>query len=445
MPVRWVGNRVREAPEVRAAAVQAVGLAVVAAAAEAEQMLIGEIISVAIGALRANKLRSLLTMLGIVIGVGAVIAVVALGSGAQQAVKDKIAALGTTLLTVNPGQQRGGGGGIAIAGGQQRLVIDDAKAVDERATNLLAVQPEMRSQQQVVYGNKNASTQIIGTTPNYLEVRKYTLKAGRMFAAADDEGRQRVAVLGSAVVDNLGITTPEALIGETVRIRGTQFTVVGVLASKGQANAFQNPDDQVLVPINTARFKINGSDRLASISALAESEDKIPDAMADIQRVLRRQHKIRQGSPDDFQIRNQSDILATTQETTQVMTYLLSGIAAVSLLVGGIGIMNIMLVSVTERTREIGIRKALGATKFNILLQFLIEAVVLCVLGGIVGIALGAGGASIMSKTAGWSTQVSSTAIVMAFMFSAFVGVAFGVWPARRAATLDPITALRYE
>ena len=406
-------------------------------------MLIGEIISVALGALRANKLRSALTMLGIVIGVGAVIAVVALGTGAQQAVKDRIAALGTTLLTVSPGQQRGQG--VAIAGAQKRLTIDDAKAVDERATNLIAVQPEMRSMQQIVFGNKNANTTVVGTSPNYLEVRKYTLRAGKMFTAADDEGRQRVVVLGNTVLTNLGVTTPEALIGETVRIRGTQFTVVGVLASKGQASAFQDPDDEVLVPIETARFRVNGTDRLNSISALAESEDKIPDAMGDIQRVLRREHRIAQGLPDDFQIRNQSDILATTQETTQVMTYLLSGIAAVSLLVGGIGIMNIMLVSVTERTREIGIRKALGATRFNILLQFLIEAVVLCCLGGVLGIGLGAGGALIMSKTAGWSTQVSTAAIVMAFAFSAFVGVAFGVWPARRAAVLDPIVALRYE
>src|SRR5678816_1087948 len=387
-------------------------------------MLLGEIISVALGALRANKLRSLLTMLGIVIGVGAVIAVVALGTGAQQAVKDRIAALGTTLLTVNPGQQRGQG--VAIAGGQQRLTIDDANAVDERATTLLAVQPEMRSQQQVVYGNKNANTQIIGTTPNYLEVRKYTLKVGKMFTAADDEGRQRVVVLGAAVVDNLGITTPEALIGENVRIRGTQFLVIGVMAPKGQANAFQNPDDEVLVPIQTARFRVNGSDRLQSISALAVSEDKIPDAMADIQRVLRRQHKIRQGLPDDFQIRNQSDILATTQETTEVMTYLLSAIASVSLLVGGIGIMNIMLVSVTERTREIGIRKALGATRWNILLQFLIEAVVLCVLGGAIGIATGTTASTIMKRSMGWDTALSPASIGLAFAFSAFVGVAFG-------------------
>jgi putative ABC transport system permease protein len=425
------------------AAARAAVVAVVEGAGK--PMLIGEIISVALGALRANKLRSLLTMLGIVIGVGAVIAVVALGTGAQQAVKDRIAALGTTLLTVMPGQQRGGGGGIAIAGASRRLTIEDAMALDERATNVLAVQPEMRSQQQIVWGNKNANTQIIGTTPNYLEVRKYTLQAGRMFTAADNEGRQKVAVLGSAVLDNLGVNTPDALIGESVRIRGTQFTVIGTLASKGQANAFQNPDDEILIPIQTARFSVNGSNRLASISALAETEATIPDAMADIQRVLRRQHRTPQGQPDDFQIRNQADILATTQETTQVMTYLLSGIAAVSLLVGGIGIMNIMLVSVTERTREIGIRKALGATRFNILLQFLIEAVVLCVLGGVIGIGLGAAGAAIMSKTAGWTTQVSSTAIFLAFAFSAFVGVAFGVWPARRAATLDPIVALRYE
>jgi len=408
-------------------------------------MLIGEIISVALGALRANKLRSLLTMLGIVIGVGAVIAVVALGTGAQQAVKNRIAALGTTLLTVNPGQQRGGGGGIAIAGAVQRLTIDDAKALDERATNVLAVQPEMRSQQQIVYGNRNASTQIIGTSPNYLEVRKYSMKVGKMFTAADDEGRQRVVVLGSAVVDNLGITTPEALIGENVRIRGTQFTVIGVLASKGQSSAFGNPDDQVLVPINTARFRINGSDRLQSISALAESEEKIPDAMADIQRVLRRQHKIRQGLPDDFQIRNQSDILATTEETTKVMTYLLSGIAAVSLLVGGIGIMNIMLVSVTERTREIGLRMAIGARGKDVLLQFLVEAIVISLIGGMIGIGMGFGLSAAVQKFMQWPADISPDAIALAFGFAALTGVFFGFYPARKAASLDPIEALRFE
>ncbi|MEP6620398.1 MAG: ABC transporter permease [bacterium] len=406
-------------------------------------MLFGEIIRVALGALRANKLRSLLTMLGIVIGVAAVIAVVALGAGAQGAVKDRISSLGTTLLTVNPGQQRGGGG---IAFDQSmKLTIADAKAIEDRATNITAVQPEINSRQQVQYLNQNTSTNIIGTTANYLEVRKYDLAAGRMFTTAEDEGRQRLVVLGSAVLDNMNIRAPEAIVGEPVRIRGLQFIVIGVLKSKGQASPFGNPDDQVLIPITTGRFRVFGSDRLRSISVLSATEDKIPDAMADVQKVLRREHRLVRGKADDFQIRSQADFLNTLGETTQVFTYLLSGIAAVSLLVGGIGIMNIMLVSVTERTREIGIRKALGATRSAILLQFLIEAVVLCLLGGLIGALVGSGGATLMSTFFQWNTSISPSSIVMAFVFSALVGVLFGVWPARRAASLDPIVALRYE
>jgi len=407
-------------------------------------MLLGEIIRVALGALRANKLRSLLTMLGIVIGVAAVIAVVALGTGAQTAVKDRISSLGTTLLTVIPGQQRGMG---VTFDQSMKLTMDDAKALDDqsRAPSLTAVQPEMNSRLQVQYQSLNTNTSIVGTTANYLEVRKYELAAGRMFTRAEDEGRQRVAVLGPTVLEALGINSPEAIIGEPVRIRGIQFTVVGVLKSKGQATPFGNPDDQVLVPITTGRFRLFGSDRLRSVSVLAQSEDKIPDAMADIQRVLRREHRLTQNKPDDFMIRSQADFLNTLGETTQVFTYLLSGIAAVSLLVGGIGIMNIMLVSVTERTREIGIRKALGATRANILLQFLIEAVVLCLLGGLIGALVGSGGATAMSAFFQWNTIISPAAIAAAFVFSAVVGVLFGVWPARRAASLDPIVALRYE
>ena len=405
-------------------------------------MLIGEIIRVALGALRANKLRSLLTMLGIVIGVAAVIAVVALGTGAQSAVKDRISSLGTTLLTVMPGQQRG----MGISFDQSmKLTMDDAAALEDRAPNLSAVQPEMTSRLQVQYLNQNTNTSIVGTTSNYLEVRKYQLEAGRMFSRSEDEGRQRVAVLGPTVLEALGINSPDAIIGEPVRIRGIQFTVIGVLKSKGQSTPFGNPDDQVLVPITTGRFRLFGSDRLRSISVLAQSEEKIPDAMADVQRVIRREHRLAQGRPDDFMIRSQADFLNTLGETTQVFTYLLSGIAAVSLLVGGIGIMNIMLVSVTERTREIGIRKALGATKANILLQFLIEAVVLCLLGGLIGALVGSGGATAMSKFFQWNTIISPSAIAAAFVFSAVVGVVFGVWPARRAAGLDPIVALRYE
>src|SRR4029078_4859234 len=391
-------------------------------------MLLGEIIRVALGALRANKLQSLLTMLGIVIGVAAVIAVVALGTGAQSAVKDRISSLGTTLLTVIPGQQRGMG---VTFDQSMKLTMDDAKALDDqsRAPSLTAVQPEMNSRLQVQYQSLNTNTSIVGTTANYLEVRKYELAAGRMFSRAEDEGRQRVAVLGPTVLEALGINSPEAIIGEPVRIRGIQFTGVGVLKSKGQATPFGNPDDQVLVPITTGRFRLFGSDRLRSVSVLADSEAKIPDAHADIQRVIRREHRVPQGRPDDFMIRSQADFLNTLGETTQVFTYLLSGIAPVSLLVCGIGIMNIMLVSVTERTREIGVRKALGATPKNILLQFLIEAVVLCLLGGGGGIIFGWLGAMALAKFGNFNTSVAPSSILLAFFFSGFVGILFGVWP----------------
>jgi putative ABC transport system permease protein len=406
-------------------------------------MLIGEIITVALGALRANKLRSLLTMLGIVIGVAAVIAMIALGNGAQKAVKDRISALGTTLLTVQPGQAFGMGG--IRSGDQQKMTMDDAKAIEEHSEHITAVQPEMQRQLQIQYNNRNANTSIIGTTPNYLEVRKYELEAGKMFTTGHDAARARVAVVGPAVAQLLGFDNPIALVGEQVRIRGIQFDVIGVLKSKGQGGGFGNPDEQVLIPLNTARFRAMGTDRLRSINVLASNENDIPLAMAEIQKVLRREHRLRPGKEDDFNIRNQSDFLNTLGETTAVFGLLLAGIATVSLVVGGIGIMNIMLVSVTERTREIGVRKALGATRINILSQFLIEAIVLCILGGIVGIIVGSGTAYMLSRSFSWNTQISSSAVIMAFLFSAAVGVVFGVWPARRAAMLDPIQALRYE
>jgi putative ABC transport system permease protein len=407
-------------------------------------MLFGEILAVALGALRANKLRSALTMLGIVIGVAAVIAMVALGTGAQSAVADRIASLGTTLLTINPGQQRGMG--VAIQDQQVRLTLSDARALEDRGENFHSVQPEMGRSLQVTFQNKNTNVQIVGTSANYLEVRKFKLAAGRMFTRAENDGMQRVAVVGPAVATNMGLQSSDAMLDENIRIRGVQFKVVGVLESKGQTGMMgQNPDEQILIPINTARFRVIGGDRVRSISVLAESEDKIPEAMASIQKILRREHRLAGTRPDDFQMRSQADFLNTLGETTAVFTYLLSGIAAVSLLVGGIGIMNIMLVSVTERTREIGIRKALGATRSAILLQFLIEAVVLCCLGGILGILVGTGGALLLSNLANWNTKVSPAAIGLAFAFSAAVGLLFGVWPARRAATLDPIIALRYE
>jgi putative ABC transport system permease protein len=407
-------------------------------------MPIGETLSVALEALLANKLRSFLTMLGIVIGVSAVIAMVALGRGAQQSVNQRIAALGTTLLTVQGGQQRGFGG---IASGTDRaaLTLDDATALEDRAEHIAAVQPEMARSLQLSYRSTNTNTSIVGTSANYLEVRRFDLAAGRMFSSVDDAARRRVAVLGAQVVTDLGGLSAEAMIGENVRIAGIQFEVIGVLASKGQGAGFGNPDDQVLVPIQTARFRVLGNDRLRSVSVLAASEQDSPVTMAEVQKILRREHRLRAGQEDDFTIRSQADFLNTLGETTQVFTLLLAGIAAVSLLVGGIGIMNIMLVSVTERTREIGIRKALGATQGNILLQFLIEAVTLCMLGGVVGIALGAGSAIVLKTAFGWTTSVDGVAVILAFVFSAAVGIVFGVWPARRAAALDPIEALRYE
>jgi putative ABC transport system permease protein len=405
-------------------------------------MIITETLSVAFGALRANKMRSFLTMLGIVIGVGAVIAMIAFGKGAQKSVSDRIAALGTTLLTISPGQQQSGG---VRQGGQQKMTLDDTLMLKERTTLLTEIQPEIRTMTQIQYMSHNAQTTVVGTTPNYPIVRKYDIALGRMFTDREVDGRKRVAVIGDAVLTNLGYDDGRVLLDQDIKLRGIAFHVVGILKTKGAGAGGGNPDDQVLIPVSTARFRIAGNDRLGSISVLVKDEESIPAAMGEINVAMRRAHKLRAGRPDDFQVRNQADFLNTLNETTATFTYLLAGVAAVSLLVGGIGIMNIMLVSVTERTREIGVRKALGATKFNILTQFLIEAITLCLLGGAVGVAAGSGGAWAFTHFAKTATRVAPDSIVLALGFSAAVGVIFGVWPARRAASLDPIVALRYE
>lgn len=404
-------------------------------------MLFGEILAVALGAIRANKLRSFLTTLGIVIGVAAVITMVALGSGAQKAVSDQIQALGTNLLSVFPGQMMFGG--IAMDN-RVNMKVDDALALAREGRTFANVVPELSRNLQVKYGNKNGNIRIIGTTFNYAKVNNYRIEYGEMFTPGQDDSRKRIAVLGSGVPTIFGVN-PAAMIGQELDIGGVAYEVAGVLASKGASGGFQNQDEQILIPLQTARYRAFGTDRIGSITIQVANPDSVNIAMLEIERILRREHGIPPGQDNDFQIRNRAEFLSAFQQTTQTFTFLLAGIAAVSLIVGGIGIMNIMLVSVTERTREIGVRKALGATRGNILLQFLIEAVVLCILGGAVGVMLGGGGAYALSRLFRWNTLISPSAIAVAFLFSAAVGIIFGLWPARRAAKLDPIDALRYE
>ena len=404
-------------------------------------MQLGETFAVAFSSIRSNALRSGLTMLGIIIGVGAVITMVALGSGAQRAVNDRIAALGANVFTVFAGQGRSG---AVMITDRTVLSTDDYEALLRGATLLKAVVPEAQQALQVVYGNQNRNLSIVGTTANYTDVRNYTLPYGRMFTAGDDAARQRYAVLGSSVPGMLG-ADPAAMIHQTITIRGIPFEIVGVLSPKGASGGFQNPDEQVVIPLHTAQYRVFGSKRLRSMAIQVEDGVPIQQGMVDLERILRREHHIRPGGDNDFTIRNQQDVLQTQQQATEVFTTLLASIAAVSLVVGGIGIMNIMLVSVTERTREIGLRKAVGATRGNILLQFLIEALALCILGGAVGIALGIGATVVLARVMQWNTLISPAAVVVAFGFSVLVGLFFGLWPARRAARLDPIDALRYE
>ena len=403
-------------------------------------MLLDETVRVALQAIRANKLRSLLTALGIIIGVGAVITMIALGTGARKAVEARIQALGPTLLTIFPGQSFRGG--IAM-NERVSLTVDDDSALAQGARYLAAVVPELTRQLQVQRGNQNLNVNVVGTTANYVTVKVYTLTAGRMFTPGEDEARRRYVVLGAAVPEMFNANSA-AMIGQEILIRGIPFQIIGILSEKG-SQGFNNPDEQILIPLQTARFRVMGTDRLRSITAKVGDAQHMNLAMIEIERVLRRQHKIRPGGENDFQIRNQTDVLSTFQQTTQTFGFLLAGIAAVSLLVGGIGIMNIMLVSVTERTREIGVRKALGATKNHILLQFLIEALVLCVLGGLIGVIFGTFGAVALSALKHWNTSISIFAVLLSFVFSGIVGLFFGIWPARRAASLDPIVALRYE
>jgi len=404
-------------------------------------MLVFEIIAVAMGAIRANAMRSVLTTLGIVIGVGAVITMVALGEGAQQRVQQQIETMGTTVLTIRPGQQFWGG----VSRGETQMRIEDAEALRSETLGLLKVSPELQSRMQVAYLRWNSSNTLMGVWPEYFEIYNHEVVAGRFFTEGELRGRRRVAVLGHNLPESLGETPPELLIGQTIQLRGIPFEVIGVLAEKGDA-AWVRPDDQVFIPQSTAQYRVmGGRDRLNAIYSSTESTEELDKAYGEIDRIMRREHRIRPGEEADFNIRNSADLLETFNETNETFTLLLAGIAGVSLLVGGIGIMNIMLVSVTERTREIGVRKALGATRRAIMTQFLVEALFLCVLGGLLGVVVGYGAAELMTRVAEWETVVAPQAVAVALAFSAGIGLFFGIWPARRASMLDPIDALRYE
>ena len=404
-------------------------------------MLIREIIWVALGAIRANMLRSFLTTLGIIIGVSAVIAMVALGEGAQRNVEDRISRMGTNVLTIRAQRRRSGGVSTVDT---EDLEVADAEALRVGSGGLLTVSPEINSRVQLSYLRWNSNNQVRGVWPEYFGMYNLNVEHGEIFDQGQVQGRRRVAVLGYDVPGEL--ETPAAiLVGKTIQVRGQPFEVIGVLEEKGDAG-FNRPDENVYVPTSTAQYRVfGGRSRLSSIFAQVSSTEEMDQAYGEIDRILRREHRIRPGEDVDFQIRNSGDLVETFNATAQTFSLLLAGIAGISLLVGGIGIMNIMLVSVTERTREIGVRKALGATRKAILFQFLIEALVLCVMGGILGVGAGFGGAEVLTRTQGWDTAVSPNVVIGAVLFSAVIGLFFGIWPAQRAAKLDPIDALRYE
>jgi putative ABC transport system permease protein len=404
-------------------------------------MLGGEVLRVAFASLKSNMLRSLLTMLGIVIGVASVIAMVALGNGAEAAIKAKIARLGTTILQIDP--QRVAQNGVATTT-VVKLTMKDVDAIRANSPHVTGVNATQDRSLPVVWTNRNTNVQVTGTSANFLLVRGFHMDVGRMFTEREEAARRRVAVLGAEVLPLLGITSPLQVLDDKISIGGRPFTVIGVLAERG-VSGVGDGDMQILVPFSIGQFELFGTDRVGDIWVRASSEAAIDSAMFEATTALRRSHRLTPDRQSDFRIRNQADFLSVLSETTQTMTLLLAGVAAVSLLVGGIGIMNIMLVSVTERTREIGIRKALGATRRTILLQFLVEAVVLCLAGGALGVALGAAGSIVLHQSFGWDTAVDPASIMIAFGFAAAVGILFGVWPARRAAVLDPIVALRYE
>jgi putative ABC transport system permease protein len=400
---------------------------------------------ISIRALRVNKMRSALTMLGIIIGVGAVIAMVAVGAGASQKIAAQISSMGSNLLIILPGSTTAGGVRMG-AGSQPTLSMGDAEAILKECPSVADDAPTLGGVAQLIAGHLNWSTGVQGTTPGFLNVRDWDLSSGRAFTQQDVKSATKVALLGQTVVDNLfGDQNP---VGQTVRIKNVPFMVVGVLAPKGQSAQGQDQDDTVLIPVTTSQKKLFGTQfpgMVRIILVKAKSAGDLPTAEQQITDLLRQRHHIGQKQDNDFTVRNLTQIMQAAEQSTKVMTLLLGAIASVSLLVGGIGIMNIMLVSVTERTREIGIRMAIGAKTWDIRLQFIIEALTLSLIGGVIGIITGISTSVILSSLSGWPTVVSPVSILLAFSFSGFIGIFFGFYPAYKASLLNPIDALRYE
>jgi putative ABC transport system permease protein len=393
-------------------------------------------------ALHRNKMRSFLPMLGIIIGVAAVIAMLAIGQGAQFSVEQQISALGTNVLIILPGAQQTGGVHMG-AGSATTLTEEDAQAIQRECPSVGLVSPGTRAGGQVIAGNLNWATGIEGTGPDYLEIRKWTVEYGDFYTDQDIKSATKVCVLGKTVADNL--FPEQSPVGQNVRIRNVPFKVIGILAKKGQNAMGQDQDDIIVAPYTTVARRLTWYPYLRQILVSAISPANISVAQRQITELLRMRHKLVTNDADDFTIRNQADLATAATATTDILTILLASIASVSLLVGGIGIMNIMLVSVTERTREIGIRMSVGARSRDILTQFLVEALVLSLLGGITGILFGVVGSSVISGIAKWPTIITTFSIVLSFGFSIAIGVFFGFYPARKAAMLNPIDALRYE
>jgi len=397
-------------------------------------------------ALRVNKMRSALTMLGIVIGVGAVIAMLAVGKGASQKIADQIASIGSNLLIILPGSTSSGGVRRMGAGTQPTLTMGDTEAILRECPAVADVAPEHGGIAQIVYGNQNWATGIRGTTPNMLNVREWQLASGRVFTGQEVKSGAKVCLLGRTVVDNLFGTIDAT--GQVVRIKNVPFIVIGVLEAKGQSLTGKDQDDTIFLPITVAQKQLFGTQfpgMVRIIHVKAKSTEDLAAAEKQINELLRQRHRLGPKQENDFTVRNLTQLMQTQEQSSKVMALLLGAIASVSLIVGGIGIMNIMLVSVTERTREIGIRMAVGAKTWDIRLQFIIEAITLSLIGGVIGIILGVGGSKILSTFAEWPTIISPFYVVLAFCFSGLVGIFFGFYPAYKASLLDPIDALRYE